>query len=1149
MQTYNFYEFSGFQLIEKLQKNGNAPIDFSTRTKKSLAGVIKSVDAHNDNAMFFQAQKCLQEMADTEENNSFHDIVSGWDNNALKNILIYIDFSSVFPFEKYAKRKFHWTKTTPEDQKAEDIKVCAEITESFFKNGFDILFFEKQEAVHYVPFEKSASMARAASMLFIDSRLYEQMERRIRLGFNFSGDKISASKLYAYTGLYLSDAKRINETSDFVLNEETVIVLADNVPKDKKNEKKKIAVPIEVVSGDEAGVLEEDGFQKWPVRNYAAGEYKTSVNYFDGEGLISPKYCAAINDILHSEYGMSGTAASLQIRMPFTKGMLHHVDFHQFICEKLHLISCENVRIIDAYGCPRSLEKAQIILTQSMFKIDKWLTNSKISSIRRDEEGRLIEDPLALYFSRFHEYDHAFHVGITDMNLSQAGKTKLNYQFLNTLALSEEELKEITDEQVELVTSGKPKDILRDVVSDNINEDGNTSFDDVAKENETWCEVAARNPAFLKDPNVKGKLKGMRYSLLKDIGRGRLTVEGSTKFLSRDLLALLLFMIGKIDVGAEVSEEQKQMARNEIRKEQLWTTKFFVFYCVPGNSVFTNDNRKLRLRSKSYYGLLRSPHLSRNEQCSLSPFIPYEDGIYSRYFGHLKGILMVPQFSYVPQALGGADFDGDMVKIITDKRINRAINSACYHPDTEDRKIKHIRKLPIVMIPDTSPRTTMLPEGGTDFQTLKDTFSSRVGELSNRAFYLGKREYDEETLNPIYDLNCETGTILVGLEIDAAKTGRHPYLEDYLPKDRGNDYFIERKEEIDALPEQYVFEVKEYPETQNTKGSVFYHRLAAVPQYGPNTGDEIMTGVFIEDYSGFYRIDRLPQRFLHELSVFTESSIAEDNNSDVRFGFEKDADWQNQAADPEATILVRELIYSYRKIIETARNVYRIEERLKKSNYVGCINTIFKIQHKGLVNDAHLTELQEKVFSQLLSPFDSYETTKEALKKLVKDRQWQFCENDVAKNSYVEKNLFNDSGMKLSEEVQYALDNFRWNGYFLLYYYIKDIMLYYQEAETELRITQGEDRSKLSRHPARYYEEFRQIYEQALAEKESKKIWKKKIRDRCRCILQEIFPDQVNKALMYTHKLRNCDCYGTFFWDIFSANEILRKSEGVSNAE
>lgn len=1143
MQKYNFYELSGFRLIENLHQNNYAPIDFSTRTGKSISGVIKSVETHNDNAMFYQTKKCLQEMAGSEETKAFQNSILNWNDNSLKNFLIFIDFSKVFPYEKYAEKKYSWPEKTSDKDKTENAQDCAKLTAKFFENGFDILFEQESKAAHFVPFEKSASMARAASMIFIDSRLYEKMERRIRLGFNFSGDRVSASKLYAYTGLYLSDAKRIGETPEFALNEETVIVLADNVPKDKNNGKRKISVPIEVISCNEDDVIDQDGFQKWTVRKFAADEYKVSINYFDGEGLISQKYCSAINDILHREYGASGTAASMQIRMPFTKGMLHSVDFHKFICEELGVESCRGLRIVDAYNHERDLEKAQIILTQSMFKIDKWLTNPKISAIEENE------DPMALYFKRFHKYDHAFHVGITDMNLSQSGKTKLNYQFLNTLALTDKELDEITDEQVSLVSSGKARELFRNIVSDNLNEDSDPSFDDVVKESETWSVVAARNPAFLNDPKVKGMLRGVRYSLLKDIGRGRLNVEGSTKFLSRDLLALLLFMIGKIKTCNIVSEDQKQQAHNTIRKEQLWTTKFFVADCVPQNPVFDNGNKKLKLCSKSYYGLLRSPHLSRNEQCSLSPFIPRKDGIYSRYFGHLKGIVMVPQFSFVPQALGGADFDGDMVKLITDKRINRAINEACYCPDTEGADKKHIRKLPIVMIPDTTPRTVLLPEHGADFQTLQDTFSSRVGELSNRVIYLGKREYDEQHPNPEYDLQSETGTILVGLEIDAAKTGRHPYLKEYLPDDRERDYFIDRKKEIDDLPEQYAFKVEEYPETQGTKGNKLYHRLVAVAQYGPNTGDALMTAAFTKDYSDFYCIDRLPQRFLRELSAFSGSDRTDEKDDRVRFAFEKDADWKEQASDPKTTECVKELIYSYRRILETARNVYRIEERLKKSNYGGCINTIFKIQYKGLLSDAQISDNQEKIFNQLCSQIDSYKAAEAALRKFVKGGKWQFCETDEEKNRYVESTLFKESEFKLSGEVQDALNNFRWNGYFLLYYYIKDIMLYYLEDETERRVNQGEDLSKLSHHPARFYEDFRQVYEQAMAEKESKKIWNRRIIEKCRSILKDEFSNQIEDALKYVHKLRSCDQYGTFFWDIFNADEILYKSEGLSHAE
>lgn len=155
MQKYNFYEFSGFQLIEKLQQNGNEPVDFSTRTNKILTGVIKSVEARNDNAMFYQTKKCLLEMAGTNENDILESSVFEWNDNSLKNVLIYIDFSGVFPFEKYAAKKFLWKKGTPDEQKKENIKTCARIVEKFFAEGFDIVFDEKKEPVHYVPFEKA----------------------------------------------------------------------------------------------------------------------------------------------------------------------------------------------------------------------------------------------------------------------------------------------------------------------------------------------------------------------------------------------------------------------------------------------------------------------------------------------------------------------------------------------------------------------------------------------------------------------------------------------------------------------------------------------------------------------------------------------------------------------------------------------------------------------------------------------------------------------------------------------------------------------------------------------------------------------------------------------------------------------------------
>ena len=93
MQTYNLYEFDGYQLIERLSKTENKTIDFTTRTKKSLSGVIKSLDTHSDNAMFYQIKKYFEEKKTSR--------ITNWGDDSLKDILIYIAMIKIFIIRMY----------------------------------------------------------------------------------------------------------------------------------------------------------------------------------------------------------------------------------------------------------------------------------------------------------------------------------------------------------------------------------------------------------------------------------------------------------------------------------------------------------------------------------------------------------------------------------------------------------------------------------------------------------------------------------------------------------------------------------------------------------------------------------------------------------------------------------------------------------------------------------------------------------------------------------------------------------------------------------------------------------------------------------------------------------------------------------------
>ena len=1148
MLQYNFYELNGFALIEMMQ---SVPyVDFSTRERKLNAGVksngyyyriLKGVEAHDDNALFYQVKKHL-----TETSEDCNDSV--WNEYSLQQRIVYIDFSNVFPIEKrFCTRKFG--KDYTNENKRDALKQVRE----FFYNGFKIKFSEKEPPVLFIPFERSASMVRQGTMLFIDKRFYIPVEERLRLGLSFTRNgrennyapKVSASKFYAYTGLYLSGGKRIRETEEFKLNEETVIVLADNVIDNREPEKVEGGV---ITAIGEAIKVTSDGtivenisntgatlYDKWEIG--VRDKVLLKRNFFDGEGIISPSYMERINKELQEHYGVNGTAASVQVRMPFTKGMLHQVDFHAFICEVLGIKSCDGVYIEDVYGNKRDLGKAEIILTHSMFKIKNWLENEKISSYDKNKE-----DLIKLYFNRFHFYEHALYIGNTDISMARDPKIKLNYQFLNTLALTYEEQESLVKEHIDYIgkscfkcrkSDGKYVEVDD---SDDENYDEN-SYSEARNTGEAWSEVLRVNPAFIREKKVQGMINGKEYQLLKDIGRGRLMVCGANRFLSRDLVPFLRYMISRIDTDKSgIKKDNIGNAYDLLTKNMLRTTSFFVADAVPENVYFKDLCGKLRLDSRLYYGILRNPHLSRCEQSSLRAFIPKKDDLYSRYFSHLKGIIMVPYKSDIPQTLGGADFDGDIVKIITDIRINSAINAGCYEWDTEKKKLN--RKLPIIIIPSTSPKPIVLEDDHVDFRTLQDTFSTRIGMISNAAIALGKREYDNNRKNNDYDLKCESCTILTGLEIDSVKTGSHPYLEDILNKAEGIDDFIKQIDKIDKLPKWHqllvlkdIYEV--ISDKDKTKKQVV--TLSAIMKYGDKPGKVLLKA----DNQYDTWLDMLPFIFLEELKENIDKKRVANNHycrEDKCFQFEVSTDCAD-SADAEKEQKLQELISAYKKILQISKEVYKTQERVTASNYAGCIYTIMRLQYYDRYK---VQSLQETVFRELLKNIESYSKAERILEQLVKNEMWPFLEKKADKIDYIYGLLRCE---KMGKEVENALTNYSCNGFFLLYYYIKDIMVYYREALTGFQIEGEENKKSRNNCNNKAYDVFRDIYTQALSERESKKIWKTKIIAYCRHELETIFDNNVQDAIKYSYGLRSIDSNGDFLWDVFTAKEILGKSK------
>ena len=114
------------------------------------------------------------------------------DNEALLDILVYIDFRGIF--DRYSQQK----KYTDRQKKAE----------SMFRPEGIYLDFGKG-AHRYLAFERSGSMSRAAKLSFIREDFYEPLSHRMMLDMHIG--KCQLSKLYAYNGLMFTSGHRYED--------------------------------------------------------------------------------------------------------------------------------------------------------------------------------------------------------------------------------------------------------------------------------------------------------------------------------------------------------------------------------------------------------------------------------------------------------------------------------------------------------------------------------------------------------------------------------------------------------------------------------------------------------------------------------------------------------------------------------------------------------------------------------------------------------------------------------------------------------------------------------------------------------------------------------------------------------------------------
>ena len=691
--------------------------------------------------------------------------------------MLIMDFDDIFmPYDESASDAVKEYK--------ESLWDCAK---DIIENGIDIYPEESGTPVHMVAFDKSGNMSRKSRISFIDATYYDALNERLNLGMDISKIEVQESKYYAYRGLYLSSSKRI-EIDNFEITPETLVVVLDERKDPKEPDKPITGYNYDTATFISANESTENTGKKgkvWDIYDQGEKKLKYVETPFDGAGFIAPSYGALINASLGTE-----SATSIQIRLPFIKGMLHQVDVHGFLGEYSKDGSEDEHIYTDAFGIKRNLSKARIFVTESMFKAKDWIAEYLKKTGREDM------DPMAFYCEMLRKYDHALYVSGTNLPYGHSKYVHLSYQTINTLAFTKEQFERVLKRHKSFISN--PQKYLNsfDIEESSDNNDTDPDEERIDRHVPSWRRALNEDKGLSDDIYIKHELKNTSKGLLTKLATGKILVEGQTRYLCRDLLPLLVSLV--------------ENPPNFFQKYL-----YYRFY-LPTDGQDANAD-ELGLGFNSYYAFFRNPHLSRNEQYIMNRFCDtdektyhgrnnygsYMDSrkIYDKYFGDLTGIVMVPRHSVLPLCLGGADFDGDLVSVVYNQDVVAAVASGVF-TETQTKFFGTVfqRKLPVIEIPTTHSEKTQIKEH-VPFEHIKNTFSNRIGQISDAAISIGQTEYGhalgETGPKEVVSEEISTGkpscamcTILTGLEIDAAKNGEHPNLDMILGNDTGKCAYI-----------------------------------------------------------------------------------------------------------------------------------------------------------------------------------------------------------------------------------------------------------------------------------------------------------------------------------------------------------------------
>jgi len=924
---YRIYELSARAVISYGRQQDGAYTFHLSAAETEKCKSLSVPHEQDDNALFYQIMCVLH-------GDAFTGRPGGQLVTDLSDIIFYMDFSGIFD-RSGARKKY---------------RIRQEKAKALFRpEGVSLDFGSGPH--RYLAFERSGSMSRQARLTFIREDFYDTVRRRIMMDMTIGDCQLS--KLYAYNGLMLSSGIRIDGIG---IDRPHRVVVIDNPTRTERN--------VSVIT------VEDDGTQS-STRKYHRVEKKEDIEItcFDGEGLISKEYARVVDEKLCGKK----VHTSFQIRMPYVKGMLHEVDFKDF------LTLCGTDTITDLWGVQHPIQKVDIILTKSMFKGYGWLNGS----------GMSWED----YWAVFRKYRHALY--ITNVSKEKPEKiTELNYQFLTTVSIQGDEFRpaDLPDGWDHSPETDERNWLTKQTELRYYNLCANPQFrQNYFLEKADWISwwerhqgrdqilaaVLKKNPRFINEPVYAKRLEAEADKIAEQYAVGRLIVAGDNRYLSGDLLDFLAFLLPTVPPR----KRRQRMFYSTVMTDHFPESSFYA-----PQAAYAHDDACT---------LLRNPHIARNEELQLSFYDAKEERKQMRhyYFGHLTDVVMVDSNMLAAERLGGADYDGDMIKTISDSILNACVrrNYNLYRYE-KHKSLTNTENIPLLMIPTAQPQIRNADDWEARFETVRSTFSSRVGQICNAALDRSIIAYNENSDAEERERcreETETLAILTGLEIDSAKSGIRPDLDEYLThKTVKRSDFVKYKTLVEEMETRRAW----YEPTHAAKVKAFFKKV---------DWDEVDSNV-----------ERLPY-LAQQLKKNTPRIKAKPTKDEELFSFAaQQPDWREQL-DSDKLAAVAMLLQDYDACLSRIRACrVPLKEKKRKSD-------VERILYARGQEDAYDPDELYALFGSL--PPEKVSALRQAMQK----QAWHLMDEDA-------RERFLREWLPEFDDIYDLLTDFRFGGYRIL---------------------------------------------------------------------------------------------------------------------